>query len=64
MKIRFSIDGRKTTRRKVKELVGEKKLNELIQDAKDTMKEDPLIECDYYLGISIGTLTIQMDPWS
>lgn len=63
MKMKFSIDGKKTTLEKVKALVGTDRLNQMIKETKETLKEDPLIECDYYLG-SAGMLTIQMDPWS
>lgn len=63
MKMRFSINGQKVTRAAVKNLVGEKRLKEMIQEVKETMKEDPLIECDFWLG-GTGMLTIEADPWA
>ena len=63
MKLKFTVNGKKTSRKAVKELIGEERLNNMIKESKETMKEDPLIENDYWLGTGIGMLTIQMDPW-
>ena len=62
MKLLFKIDGKKTSRKAVKELVGEDRLNRMIKESKETMEQDPLIENDYWIGN--GMLTIQMDPWA
>ena len=64
MKMKFSIDGKKTTRKAVKAIIGEERLNEMIRISKETMKEDPLIENDFWLGTGTGMLTIELDPWS
>lgn len=64
MKVRFSIDGKRVTRKHVLDLVGKDRLNEMLKVAKQTMQEDPLIENDFYLGMNIGMLTIQLDPWN
>lgn len=61
MKMRFSFNGEKTTRKAIKELVGEERLNRMIKEAKESMKEDPLIESDFWIGN--GMLTIELDPW-
>ena len=63
MKFKFFINGQKVTRAAVKNLVGEKRFEEIISEAKETMKEDPLIECDFWLG-GTGMLTVEADPWA
>ncbi len=62
MALRFKLDGKKTTRAKVKALVGEERLKKMISEAKEAMREDPLIENDFWIGS--GMLTIEMDPWA
>ena len=55
MRTNFYLDGKKTTRKAVKELVGEERLKEMIQEAKETF---PNIQNSYFLG-SKGMLTIE-----
>ena len=62
MKMRFKLDGKKITRAKVKELIGEERLKNLIEETKETMREDPLIENDFWIGN--GMHTIDADPWA
>lgn len=64
MKMKFSINGKNVSRQKVVSLVGKDRLDRMVKQAKETMREDPLIENDFYLGMSIGMLTIEMDPWN
>lgn len=64
MKLRFKLDGKKVTREKVREIIGEERLDRMIKESRETMKEDPLIENDYWLGAGVGMLTIEMDPWA
>lgn len=64
MKVKFSIDGKRVTRKHVLDLVGKDRLNEMVRVAKQAMQEDPLIESDFYLGMNVGMLTIQLDPWN
>ena len=64
MKMKFSINGKKVSRQKVVSIVGKERLDSMVKQAKETMREDPLIENDFYLGMSIGMLTIEMDPWN
>ena len=64
MKLRFKLDGKKVTRAKIKALVGEERLNKMISESKEAMREDPLIENDFWLGVGAGMLTIEMDPWA
>lgn len=59
MKTIFYLDGKKTTRKAIKERVGEERLSRLLKEAKETCKEDPLIENDFYIGN--GMLTIAFD---
>lgn len=49
MKTRFYLDGKKTTRKAIKELVGEKRLQKMIEEAKETFMEDPGIQNDFFL---------------
>lgn len=58
MKTKFYINGKKTTRKAVKEIIGAERLEEMIRDAKETYREDPLIQNDFFLG-SKGMLTIE-----
>ncbi len=58
MKTNFYINGKKTTRKAVKEQVGEERLKRMIAESKETFSEDPYIENDYFLG-SLGMLTIE-----
>ena len=64
MKLRFKLDGTKITRAKACELAGKERLERMIKESRETMKEDPLIENDYWLGAGVGMLTIEMDPWA
>ena len=56
MKTVFYIDGKKTTRKAVKELVGEERLNKMVEDAKETFFEDPMIQNDFFLGKQMLTI--------
>ena len=58
MKIRFYIDGRKTTRKAVRDLVGEDRLKRMLAEAKEDFLEDPGIATDYHLG-RFGMLSIR-----
>lgn len=60
MKTKFYINGKKTTRKAVKESIGAERLEKLIKDAKETYREDPLIQNDFFLG-SNGMLTIEFE---
>ena len=57
MKTKFYLDGKKTTRKAVKELVGEERMKEMLAEAKETFLEDPLIANDFFIGN--GMLTIE-----
>ena len=58
MKTRFYLDGKKTTRKAVKELVGEDRLRRMTEEAKETFFGDPLVQNDFFLGRD-GMLTIE-----
>ena len=51
------LNGKKTTRKAIKELVGEKELKRMLAEAKETFMEDPNIQNDFWLGM--GMLTIE-----
>lgn len=57
MKTTFYLDGKKTTRKAVKELLGEERLKRILEEAKKTYLEDPLIQNDFFIGS--GMLTIE-----
>ena len=57
MKTTFYLDGKKTTRKAVKELLGEERLKRILEDAKKTYLEDPLVQNDFFIGS--GMLTIE-----
>lgn len=58
MSTKFYLDGKKITKKALQERIGEERLKKLIQEAKETFLEDPLIQNDFYLG-SEGMLTIE-----
>ena len=57
MKTTFYLNGKKTTRKAVKELIGEERLKRILEEAKETFLEDPLIQNDFFIGS--GMLTIE-----
>ena len=57
MKTTFYLDGKKTTRKEVKELLGEERLKRILEEAKKTYLEDPLVQNDFFIGS--GMLTIE-----
>ena len=59
MKTIFYLAGKKTTRKAIKERVGEERLAKMLKEARETCKEDPLIENDFFIGC--GMLTIAFD---
>ena len=58
MRTKFYLDGKKITKKVLKERIGEERLKKLVQEAKETFLEDPLIQNDFYLGRE-GMLTIE-----
>lgn len=58
MRTKFYLDGKKITKKALQERIGEERLKRLIQEAKETFLEDPLIQNDFYLGRE-GMLTIE-----
>ena len=60
MRTRFYLNGKKTTRKALKERLGEERLTRLIEEAKETYREDPLIQNDFFLGRD-GVLAIEFE---
>ena len=58
MRTKFYLDGKKITKKVLQERIGEERLKRLVQEAKETFLEDPLIQNDFYLGRE-GMLTIE-----
>ena len=57
MTTKFYLDGEKITRKAVKELIGEERLKRILEEAKETFFEDPLVQNDFFIGN--GMLTIE-----
>ena len=58
MRTKFYLDGKKITKKALQERIGEERLKRLVQEAKETFLEDPLIQNDFYL-VREGMLTIE-----
>ena len=58
MRTNFYLDGKKITKKALQERIGEERLKRLVQEAKETFLEDPLIQNDFFLGRE-GMLTIE-----
>lgn len=58
MRTKFYLDGKKITKKVLQERIGEERLKKLVQEAKETFLEDPLVQNDFYLGRE-GMLTIE-----
>lgn len=58
MRTKFYLDGKKITKKALQERIGEERLKRLVQEAKETFLEDPLVQNDFYLGRE-GMLTIE-----
>lgn len=43
MRTKFYLDGKKITKKALQERIGEERLKRLVQEAKETFLEDPLI---------------------
>lgn len=58
MKTRFYLNGKRTTRKVVREIAGEERLKKMLAAAKAAYREDQLIQNDFFLG-SAGMLTVE-----
>ena len=58
MRTRFYLNGKKTTRKAVRELVGEDRLKRMLAEAREDFLEDPCTQNDFFLGRH-GMLTIE-----
>lgn len=58
MRVKFYLDGKKIPKKALQERIGEERLKRLLQEAKQTFMEDPLVQNDFFLG-SEGMLTIE-----
>ena len=47
MKYIFYLDGKKTTRKAVKELIGKERLSRMLREARETFMEDPGMNLSY-----------------
>lgn len=58
MRTKFYLDGKKITKKALQERIGEERLKRMLQEAKETFLEDPVIQNDFYLDRE-GMLTIE-----
>lgn len=59
MKTKFYLNGKKTTRKAIKEQLGEERLARMLKEAEAAFREDPLIQNDFFIGN--GMLTIAFE---
>ena len=59
MKTKFYLNGKKTTRKAIKERLGEERLARMLKEAKETFMADPLTQNDFFIGN--GMLTIAFE---
>lgn len=59
MKTKFYLNGKKTTRKAIKEQMGEEWLARMLKEAKETFLADPLTQNDFFIGN--GMLTIAFE---
>ena len=59
MKTRFYLDGKKTTRKAVKEMVGDDTLKKMITEAKETFFKDPYIENSFFVARAMLTIAFE-----
>jgi hypothetical protein len=50
MKTIFYLSGKRTTRKAVKELIGEERLKKMLKEARETFLEDPGTQNSWYIG--------------
>lgn len=54
--MKFYLDGKKTTKKAVKEIVGEERLKRMIEEARETYMEDPYVQNSFFLGRQMLTI--------
>lgn len=59
MKMRFYLDGKKITKKAVKEMLGEEHFSRILNEAKEVFREDPLVQNDFFIGN--GMLSIDFE---
>jgi hypothetical protein len=59
MKTKFYLDGKKATKKSIEELVGKERLNRYLDEARETYREDPLIQNDFFLGRQMLTIEFE-----
>ena len=60
MKTTFYLDGKRISRKALKAMIGEERLNRMLRDAKESFMEDPRVQNDFYIGEG-HMLTIKFD---
>lgn len=59
MKTKFYLNGKKTTRKAIKEQLGEERLVRMLKEAKETFLADPLTQNDFFIGNGMLTITFE-----
>lgn len=60
MRTIFYLNEKKISKRKLEDMLGKERLKRMLDEAKETFREDPLIQNSFFLG-SNGMLTIEFD---
>lgn len=60
MRTIFYLNEKKISKRKLEDMLGKERMKRMLDEAKETFREDPLIQNSFFLG-SNGTLTIEFD---
>ena len=56
MRTTFYLDGKKITQKALKEQIGEERFKKILKEAKETFREDPLIQNDFFTGKGMVTV--------
>ena len=59
MKMKFYLNGKKTTRKAVQEQLRADQLATMLKEAKETFMADPLIQNDFFIGNGMLTITFE-----
>lgn len=60
MRTIFYLNEKKISKRKLEDMLGKERLKRMLDEAKETFREDPLIQNSFFLG-SNDMLTIEFD---
>ncbi|MCI8525610.1 MAG: hypothetical protein HFF17_06735 [Oscillospiraceae bacterium] len=59
MKTKFYLNGKKITRKAIKEQLGADRLARMLKEAKETFLADPLTQNDFFIGNGMLTIVFE-----